>query len=272
VSTQTQLARVRAISRRDWRTERSYTLKYVLVLLQLVFTMAIVYHLAKFVIVDPSQVGGLVGTYFDYAVVGLAVMSIAQLGIGTFNNNIMREQALGTLEVLFATPTPLPILLAGSFVFPMLLTGLELFVYLVIGIGVLGSGLTTTGVLFAIPVLILTLVSFCSFGIVSASIVVIAKRGDPISAPLLQLTAIISGALFPIEVLPWPIEKLAHILPAYYGIEGLREALLGQATWSEVGPNLAVLAGFCVVLLPLSVMLFGRSLAEARRLGTLGNY
>ena len=54
--------------------------------------------------------------------IGLMVMSVAGLGLGTFNANIMTEQSLGTMEVLLATPTPLPVLLAGSFVFPLLLT------------------------------------------------------------------------------------------------------------------------------------------------------
>ena len=60
--------------------------------------------------------------------------------------------------------------------------------------------------------------------------------------------------------------------PAYYGINGLREALLGGGGWSEVAPDVAVLAGFVVVFLPLSVWIFERALAASRRAGILGNY
>lgn len=267
-----QMARMAAITRRDWRTERTYRFRYVFQALQLAGSGVIVYYVSQFVMVDQALLGGLRGRYFDFAMAGLAVMTIAQLGIGTFNDNIMREQTLGTLEVLFATPTPLSVLLAGSFVFPLILTVFELIFYLVVGIGVFGAGLSLVGALLAIPVALLTLATFCAFGIISASVVVLAKRGDPLSAPLLQLTALLSGAVFPVEVLPTPFEVLARLFPAYYGINGLREALLGSATLASVGPDLLILAGFAAVLLPLSLHLFSRALSAARRLGTLGNY
>jgi ABC-2 type transport system permease protein len=204
--------------------------------------------------------------------VGLAVMSVAGLGIGAFNETIMREQTLGTLEVLLVTPTPVPVLLAGSLVLPLALTFVDVALYVGIGIGLIGGGITLSGVLLAFPFFVLTLASFCAFGIVGASITVLAKRGDPISGLLIQATSILSGALFPVTVLPLALEVLAHCFPVYYGITGLREALLGGAGWREVGPDLAVLSAFVVVMLPASVWIFGRALAASRRAGILGNY
>jgi ABC-2 type transport system permease protein len=86
------------------------------------------------------------------------------------------------------------------------------------------------------------------------------------------LTSILSGALFPVSVLPAPVETLARAFPAYYGINGLRDALLGSGAWSDVWPDLVVLAAFAAVLLPISVQLFGRALTAAKRAGTLANY
>jgi ABC-2 type transport system permease protein len=137
---------------------------------------------------------------------------------------------------------------------------------------VFGSGLTSTGVLLAFPLFLLTLASFCAFGIVGASIAVLAKRGDPLSGPLIQATAVLSGALFPVSVFPPALELLARCFPAYYGINGLREALLGGGGWDDIAPDLAVLAAFVVVLLPLSVWIFDSALAASRRAGILGNY
>ena len=74
------------------------------------------------------------------------------------------------------------------------------------------------------------------------------------------------------SVFPPAIQALARIFPAYYGITGLREALLTSAGWSEILPDILMLAAFDVVLLPLSVHLFSRALAAARRSGTLANY
>ena len=101
--------------------------------------------------------------------IGLMVMSVASLGISTFNANIMAEQTLGTMEVLLATPTPLPVLLAGSFVFPLMLTAVDIMLYVTVGLGLLGTGLSVDGVLLSVPLLALTLATFCAFGIVGAS-------------------------------------------------------------------------------------------------------
>ena len=267
----THIGRLAAIARRDLQTEQTYHFRHAMRLLQIAITAGVVYYLSDLV-VDPPQLAQYRGGYFEFAMIGLMVMSVASLGIGTFNANITREQTLGTMEVLLATPTPLPVLLAGSFVFPLLLTAVDIVLYFTIGLGLLGTGLTVDGVLLSIPLLALTLATFCAFGVVGASIVVLAKRGDPLTGPLLQLTAILSGALFPITVFPPVVELIARAFPAYYGINGLRDALLGSGGWRDVLPDLAVLVGFTLVLTPVSLWLFSRAVAAARRVGTLGNY
>ena len=266
-----QLGRIEAIARRDLQTERTYHFRHAMRLFQIAITAGVVYYLSD-IVGDPPELDQYAGGYFEFAMIGLMVMSVANLGIGTFNANITAEQTLGTMEVLLATPTPLPVLLAGSFVFPLMLTVLDITLYFTIGLGLLGTGLSVDGVLLSFPLLVLTLATFCAFGVAGASIVVLAKRGDPLTAPLLQLTAILSGALFPISVFPPVVELIARAFPAYYGINGLRDALLGSGGWRAVAPDLAVLAAFTVVLVPASLWLFGRAVAAARRAGTLGNY
>ena len=265
-------ARLGAIARRDWRTAKRYQFRQLLQLLNFVYAAILAFYVGRLFDTAPKELTQFGGEYFDFAMVGLAVMSVARLGIGAFNETIMREQTLGTLEVLLVTPTPVPVLLAGSLVLPLALTFVDVALYVAIGIGLIGSGITVSGVLLAFPFFVLTLASFCAFGIVGASITVLAKRGDPVSGLLIQATAILSGALFPVSVLPFALEVLAHCFPVYYGITGLREALLGDAGWREVGPDLAVLAVFVAVMLPVSVWIFGRALAASRRAGILGNY
>jgi ABC-2 type transport system permease protein len=266
----TQIGRVAAIARRDLLTESTYRLRYVTRVVEVAITGVIAFNVSK--LVASPELARYGGDYFDFAMVGLAVMSVARLGIGAFNQNILREQSLGTMEVLLSTPTPLSTLLAGSFVFPLLLTVFDIVLYLGVGIGLFGNGLRPVGVLYSIPILALMLGSFCAFGVVSASLLVLIKRGDPLTAPFTTLTSILSGALFPVSTFPVALQVLARIFPAYYGINGLREALLTSAGWRDIVPDMVVLAAFDVILLPLSVRVFSQALASARRTGTLANY
>jgi ABC-2 type transport system permease protein len=266
----TQLARVAAIARRDFQTESTYRLRYATRLFEVLVTGVVIYNLSK-LIVGSTEIARYGGHYFDFAMVGLAVMSTARLGLGAFNQNLLREQSLGTLEIVLSTPTPIAVLLGGSFVFPMLLTSIDLVLY-VGGIVAFGHGIHATGAMYAVPLLILTLGSFCAFGIASASLLVLIRRGDPLTAPLSMLTSIAGGALFPVATLPLALRVVAHAVPAYYGIHGLREALLVGAGWRVVGGDLVVLLVLDALLLPLSVKVFARSLAIARRAGTLADY
>jgi ABC-2 type transport system permease protein len=265
-----ELARIGAIARRDLRIEGSYRLRYLNRLVEVAITAVIVFQLSR-LIVDSPELARFGGSYFDYALVGLAVLTVARLGISTFNANIVAEQTQGTLEVLLATPSRVSVLLAGSFVFPFALTSIDLVLYGA-GIAVIGDGLRPIGLLYSVPLLALTLASFCAIGVVGAALVVLTKRGDPLAAPFVALTSILSGAVFPVSTFPTVLEVLARMFPAYYGINGLREALLTDAGFSDILPDILVLVAFDVVLLPLSLAVFGRALAAARRTGTLSNF
>ena len=266
-----EVGRMGALARRDLLIEHSYRGRYVMRFVQTAVSITILYYVSSFV-VDAPALEPYGGSYFDFAIVGLAVMSVAQLGISTFNASIAREQGLGTFEVLLATPTRIGVLLAGSFVFPLLLTGVDLLLYLGIGLGIVGSGVSIEGALLAVPVIALTLISFCAFGVLGASLVVLVKRGDPLTAPLTLITSVISGALFPVSEFPPLLELIARMFPAYYGITGLREALLTDGDLAQVMPDVLVLIAFDLVLIPLALHTFGRSLDTARRTGVLGNY
>jgi ABC-2 type transport system permease protein len=170
-----------------------------------------------------------------------------------------------------ATPTRVSVLLIGSFVFPLALTSIDLVLYGA-GMVVFGDGVEPSGLVYVLPLLVLTLASFCAFGVVGAAIVVLTKRGDPMTGPIVALTSILSGAVFPVSTFPAAVQVVAKSFPAFYGINGLREALLTESGWREIGPDIAVLAAFDLVLLPLSVYLFGRALSAARRTGTLSSF
>ena len=172
-------ARLGAIASRDWRTAKRYQFRQLLQLFNFVYAAILAFYVGQLFDTVPDDLTEFGGDYFDFAMVGLAVMSVAGLGIRAFNETITREQTLGTLEVLLVTPTPVPVLLAGSLVLPLALTFLDVALYIGIGIGVFGNGLTLSGVVLSFPLFVLTLASFCAFGIVGASIAVLAKRGDP---------------------------------------------------------------------------------------------
>lgn len=263
-------SRIAAMARRDLAIELSYRIQFVLRLSQVVFFAATLFFISKLVD-QPDSLRRFGGDYFEFALVGLIVTSFATVGLGAFSKSIADEQRAGTLEVLLTVPTSPPTLLAGALVVPLGLAGVNVGVYVLLG-ALFGVRFPIQGLLLAVPLLALTVATFCELGILSAAVIVLTKRGDPLTLFLSQGTTFLAGALFPVALLPGPLEALARLVPAYYGLEGLRQALLEGAGAGAVAGEVIVLLIFNAILLPLALLCFSRALRVARVTGTLGNY
>jgi ABC-2 type transport system permease protein len=261
----------RAVLRRDWQIERTYHLRLLLVLASTATFAAGVYFIGR-LITDPPQLDGYEGTYFDFVIVGLAVTSFASVGLQSFSRSLVQEQSTGTIDLLLASPASRSGLLTGLFLFPFVLAAVEFAGLLAIGIGVIGSGLPLGGLAVSFPILLLTTATFAAVGLAAGGLLLIAKRGDPISGPFLQITMLLSGAVYPVEVLPSWLQPIAWCIPATWGINAARDLLLGGAGWRDVLPQVLVLVAFVLVMLPLSFVVFRYCVATARRHGLLGSY
>jgi ABC-2 type transport system permease protein len=260
-----------AVLRRDWEIERTYRLSLVLTFLSTVWSAIGLYFFGQLV-TDPAALGNYEGGYFEFALVGIAIVSFASVGVKSFSGSLVNEQATGTIDLLLSSPASRPGLLSGLFLLPFGLATAQFLILLGIGIGVLGTGLPAGGLLLCLPILLLTTATFAAMGIASAGVLMVAKRGDPISGLVIQLTTMLSGAVYPIDVLPRFLQVVAKLLPATWGISACRELLLGGASFTDVLPEVGVLAAFTVIMLPLSLVAFRRCVGIARRRGLLGSY
>lgn len=260
-----------AILRRDWAIERTYQLGLAMRLID-VAVMATVIYFVSLMIEDPSSLADYGGSYFDFAVVGLAVTSFAGVGLSSFSESLAREQNTGTIDLLLASPAPVPQLMIGMFALPFALASVQIAGLLGIGIGVVGSGIPLGGLLMSIPVLLLTTATFAAVGVAIGGMMLLVKRGDPISGPFYQASMLLSGVIVPVDLLPEAIRVFSWMLPATWGIRAVRELLLSDAGWNDVRNETLVLAAFAIVMLPASILVYRWCLRAAVRSGVLGSY
>ena len=262
---------ISAVFRRDWSVEKTYQLRLFLRLFDVVLIATAIYFMSLLV-QDPESLSQYNGNYFDFALVGLAVTSFAGVGLMSFGESLGREQATGTIDLLLASPASIPQLMAGMFALPFTFACVQIVGLLGIGVGLLGSGLSLSGLLISIPLLLMTTATFAAVGIVIGGIMLLAKRGDPISTPFYQASMLLSGVIIPLELLPLPVRVVGWMLPATWGIRAVREVLLADAGWMDVAPEALVLSAFVVVMVPTSVVIYRRCLKVAVREGVLGSY
>lgn len=198
----------------------------------------------------------------SYAMVsGVIVMILAMIASLLSALTIAREWERGNMEQLFATPVgraeivvgklapyaalglvqALMVLTLGTWIFDMpirgslfvLFVGALLFLLSVLGIGLLVS-VTTKNQMLAVQ-----------FALVAAYMPV----------------AMLSGFLFPIANMPWWLRAASTAVPGRYFLTMLRDVLLKGSGLFAVGPQLAALGVFAVLILALAVSRFKRRLA-----------
>jgi len=100
--------------------------------------------------------------------------------------------------------------------------------------------------------------SLTSFGILVASRMTSYEGFNIIMNFLVMPMFFLSGAMYPVRLLPPVLKQLSHINPVTYGVDALKNTLLSQASGTPMGPeypillDLSVIAGFLVVAVVLA--------------------
>ena len=133
------------------------------------------------------------------------------MSLGLFARSIRESQLAGTLEALLSTQTSLLMIILLSAAYPFLWTSLTVILYLTLGLGFLDVHVATGNWPAAALLLILAISVFSGIGILSASFVMVFKRGSPIPWLFEWLSWLLGGVLYPVAVLP----EWLHIFRCY---------------------------------------------------------
>lgn len=258
-----------AFLKRDFLIETSYRLSFLLTLVGMFFSVAVFYFAGK--IVDPVYVQETADDYFSFALVGMAMAMFLRTGLGSFAESVREEQMMGTLEAMMATPTSLTTIILSSSLWRFLVTSLSVLVYLLVG-AAFGVSFAGANALAAVLLLALTVAAYAALGIVSASFIIVFKRGDPINWVVSSLSILLGGVFYPYSVLPGWLRFFSRLLPITWSLDGMRGALLKGEGFSSLGGEFLALAVIAAVLVPFSLACFSLSVRYARRTGTLVKY
>jgi len=258
---------------KDFLTDLSYRLAFAGQLVFTLFMVAAFYFFARMFAGQPiASLKPYGGAYFPFVLVGLAFSSYLGVALRSFADTIRNAQVLGTLEALLVTPTPTGQIIVFSSVYAFLATSLRVVVTLGLGMLLFGVRLPNANWAGALVVLLLTIVSFSFLGILSASVVLAFKRGDP-SAWLVQgLSYLLGGVYYPVSVLPEWGQVLAQLLPITHALEAMRQLLLNGASLGEVWGSILGLLIFSAAAGPLSLIAFWLALRRVKREGSLSQF
>jgi ABC-2 type transport system permease protein len=204
-----------------------------------------------FLLVIYSQIFGAMdvgGTGFmTWVLPGVVVFNILTFGLlssGTLMVN-MREQ--GILRRLQASPIPAG-QLVGSYLFVnMLIALLQSTIIIVFAALVFQTTLTLTGTLWALPMVILGILTFVALGQVISGVAATAGVAVAVGQILNFSQMFITDMIMPMDLMPEWIQKVAPYLPAYATVQLVRPPLVDGSLSPDLWSNLLVLAVYIAV-------------------------
>jgi ABC-2 type transport system permease protein len=195
-----------------------------------------------------------------FIVPGLMAYILAMVCVLLTALTVAREWERGSMEQLFTTPVRRDEIVVGKLL-PYVGLGM-VAVLLVLAAGAWIFDVPLRGSIPALGVAaLLFLVGMLGQGLFISVVTknqMVATQVGTLSS--LVPTQLLSGFVFPIANMPWPLQIIANAMPATHFIAALRGILLRGSGFDVVWPQLLALAAFAAVVVTASAARFRRRL------------
>ena len=157
------------------------------------------------------------------------------------------EKRIGALERLFIAPVSLLSIMVGKVlggaVFGLVIAGvMTLIAMLFLNTVIIHPILFLVG-------LMLTVLTHSALGALIAVLVKEVFEAQTLSNYFRFPMVFLCGVFLPVNVMPFPIQVIAHLLPLTYSVDAFRQVLIGPFNSSLLLRDVAILAGFSTLLL-----------------------
>ncbi|MFC1511760.1 ABC transporter permease [Candidatus Latescibacterota bacterium] len=196
-------------------------------------------------------------SYLDFIAPGIVAMTLLFSSIFA-GISILWDRQFGFLKEIMVAPVDRTSIVIGRIFAGMTSGVFQALCILCISI-ILGVRITNLlGLVASLAFIMLIAMSFVGLGISLASVMEDMHGFQLIMNFLIMPTFFLSGALFPLDQLPWWLAGMSYFDPLTYGVDGLRALIIGTSHF-PVQVDFIVLAGFCLSMILLARYLFNRT-------------
>jgi len=202
---------------KDFIHEASYKLAFFMQVFGILITTVTFFYLSKLLgDVGTSYLKPYGGDYFSFVLIGVAFFNYLKVSMDGLSASIREGQMVGTLEALLVTQTEIPAIILSSSLYSFIFASFKVAVFLILGAFFFGVDMGNANIAGALLILLLTIISFSSIGIISASFVMVLKKGKSGKLALYQrlrhFGRIVLSRLCPTEVASKIVRRAAGYL------------------------------------------------------------
>jgi ABC-2 type transport system permease protein len=266
----------RAIARKELQVFARYRLNAVNQVIQPLYQTLIPGVLLGATFAIGGQAVGLAETagttdIVGYLFLGMLALNLASAGFWGVAFSIKQELDAGTLEPAWLTPTRRETFVVGMTAAGLVLAVIATFVLVLIGIWLFGADLAPRLVI-ALPVLAIASIGVLGIGYLVGAIVLRMRDANFFVDAADFIFVALSGAAFPIVVLPDLVEWVAYLLPTTHALDLMRVAALGTRPLLPLPIEWLMLVVTSVALLVVGRAAWLRTEHRLRVQGTLGQH
>jgi ABC-2 type transport system permease protein len=195
----------------------------------------------------------MLGGYACFGMVGAALFGI---GVG-----LASERAAGWLELKRSSPMPPMAYLFAKCVTSAAFGLIIVSILVILGVSMGGVQLSAAELIRMLGMTIVGAVTFASMGLLLAQVVPANAASGIINLIYLPMS-FMSGLWMPIQLLPHWLQRIAPALPSYH-LSQLMLSIFGYQDQASLTSHWTGLAGFTMLMLGLSWLVFNRSQQNA---------
>jgi ABC-2 type transport system permease protein len=265
-----------AIARKELQIFARYRLNAVNQVVQPIYQVLIPGILLGATFAIGGQAVGLAETagttdIVGFLFLGMLALTLASAGFWGVAFSIKLELDAGTLEPAWLTPTRRETFVVGLTAAGLVIATVTTIILVLIGIWIFGAGIAPR-IAIAVPVLALTAVGVLGIGYLVGAVVLRMRDANFFVDAADFIFVALSGAAFPIVVLPEAVRWISYLLPTTYALDLMRGAALGTRPLLPVPVEWILLAVTSVALLVIGRSAWLSTEHRLRVRGTLSQH
>lgn len=249
--------------------KRHWAWEVVWLVYGVVNTLAITF-IAQQLVTEGVVSGRQANDLIVFLLIGTLVWAYLSAVLDDISLVITWERWEGTIEHTLMAPVPRVAHLVGTAVFGVLHAFARTTLIMLVALPFFSVDLSAASWVTAGVVLLVGSASLVGLGILAGVLPLLyPERGEQMSFMVQAVVLLISGVYYSVSTLPGWLQVVSHLSPATYLLRAVRHAVIDGATLGDSACDLAVMAAFAVVLIPLSIAVFSAAERWAKRTGRL---
>ena len=184
--------------------------------------------------------------FINWVLPGVLVFNALAFGLLTSSSVMMSMRELGVLRRLQATPMPAGHLIGSYLLVNVTIVLLQSLVIILVAVLLFDATISAAGLLLAMPMLLVGIVTFVALGQVVSGIAQTAGIALIMGQVAYWALLFVTDMIMPLDVMPPWIQRVGVYLPSYAVVQLVRPPLMEGVLDPNLGRNLLLAAVYII--------------------------